>query len=153
MARSKRTPETVNRKAEHGFHLLQKYEAGIVLSGTEVKAIRDGKINMTDAFCYIKDGELWLKNMYIAEYSQGSYFNHETRRNRKLLLKADELKKLDRKMREKGFTIIPYRLYFSDRGFVKCEVALATGKKSYDKRQTIKDRDNKREMDRLRKVR
>ena len=143
--------EIKNRKAAFEYHLLDFYEAGLQLTGTEIKSIRQGEANLKDAYCSFEKGELYVLNMFIAEYKYGNQFNHETRRKRKLLLRKRELKKLDKRVREKGFSIVPYRLYFSDRGFAKLEIALAQGKKAYDKRETIKDRDNKREMDRLKK--
>jgi SsrA-binding protein len=146
-----KNPEIVHRKAEHEFFFHKKYEAGLMLRGTEVKALREGFANMNDAFCFFKDEELWVKSLYIAEYANGTIYNHEARRLRKLLLKNAELKALLRRVSEKGFTIVPYRLYFNERGFAKLEVCLAQGKKSYDKRESIKERENKRELDRFRK--
>jgi SsrA-binding protein len=143
-----KSTQIVNRKAEYEYAFIKKYEAGVMLQGTEVKALREGMANLNDAYCYIKDEELWVKNMYIAEYSQGNIYNHDARRLRKLLLRATELKALMRRVSEKGLTIVPYRIYFSERGFAKLEIALAQGKKSYDKRDSIK----KREMDRLKKI-
>lgn len=144
--------QIVNRKAEYDYHFVKKYESGVMLQGTEVKALREGMANLNDAFCYFKDEELYVKNMYIAEYSQGTIYNHEARRLRKLLLRGSELKVLLKRVSEKGYTIVPYRIYFNERGFAKLEVALAQGKKSYDKRDTIKERENKRELDRLKKI-
>jgi SsrA-binding protein len=145
--------EIVNRKAEYEFAFIKKYETGIMLHGTEVKALREGMANLNDAYCYFIHGELYVKNMYIAEYAQGTYYNHEARRLRKLLLRGSELKVLMRRVSEKGFTIVPYRIYFNERGLAKLEVCLAQGKKSFDKRASIKERENKREMDRLKKIR
>ena len=147
-----KSAQIVNRKAEYEYYFVKKYEAGVMLQGTEVKALREGMANLNDAFCYFIGEELFVKNMYVAEYSQGNIYNHEARRVRKLLLRASELKSLLKRVNEKGFTIVPYRLYFTDRGFAKLEIALAQGKKSYDKRDTIKERENKREMDRLKKI-
>lgn len=147
-----RTIEIKNRKAAFEFKFLQEYEAGIQLTGTEIKSIRAGNANLNDAFCFFKKGELFVKNMFVAEYELGTIYNHETRRLRKLLLKKTELKKLEKRVSEKGFSIVPYRLYISERGFVKLEIQLAQGKKAYDKRDSIKERDNKREMDRLKKM-
>ena len=154
MAKEKKfkNPQVTNRKAEHEYHFIKKYEAGVMLSGTEVKALREGMANLNDAYCYFKDNELYVKSMYIAEYSQGNIYNHEARRLRKLLLRGAELKALLKRVSEKGFTIVPYRLYFSERGFVKLEIALSQGKKTYDKRATMKERENKLEMSRLRKI-
>lgn len=144
--------EIVNRKAEYEYYFVKKYEAGITLQGTEVKALREGMANLNDAFCYFIGEELYVKSMYIAEYSQGNIYNHEARRLRKLLLRKPELKTLVKRVSEKGFTIVPYRIYFTERGFAKLEIALAQGKKAYDKRATIKERENKKEMDRLKKI-
>lgn len=144
--------QITNKKAEYEYYFVKKYEAGIMLQGTEVKALREAMANLNDAFCYFKDDELYVKNLYIAEYSQGNYYNHEARRLRKLLLRNAELATLKRRVSEKGFTIVPYRVYFNERGLAKLEVALAQGKKSYDKRETIKARENKRELDRLKKI-
>lgn len=145
--------EIVNRKAKFEYHFLQTYEAGLVLTGTEVKALRQGLANLNDAYCiFERDKVLVVKSMFIAEYDHGTIYNHDARRDRILLLKKTELKKLQRRVEEKGLTIVPYRLYFSERGFAKLEIALAQGKKAYDKRETMKERDNKREMDRLKKI-
>ena len=119
--------------------------------GTEIKSIREGNVNLRDAYCTFKDGNLIVKSMFIAEYSHGNINNHETRRDRRLLLRKQELKKLLKKVKEKGNTIIPYRLYINDRGFAKLEVALATGKKSHDKRNSIKEKDQKRDLARQKK--
>lgn len=119
-----------------------------MLKGTEVKSLRLGQASMSDAWCVFEGDELYLKNLHINEYEQASAFQHEVKASRKLLLKKSELKKLERRVSEKGLTIIPYRVYFSERGHVKCEIWLAQGKKEYDKRNTIKDRDTKRDMDR-----
>jgi SsrA-binding protein len=147
-----KSAEIVNRKAEYEYYFVKKYEAGIMLQGTEVKALREGMANLNDAFCYFVGEELYVKSLYVAEYSQGNIYNHEARRLRKLLLRSAELKTLLRRVSEKGFTIVPYRIYFNERGIAKLEVALAQGKKSYDKRATIKERENKKEMDRLKKI-
>lgn len=148
----KKQVHIVNRKAKHEYFFKDMYEAGLMLKGTEVKSIRLNNANLADAYCYFRDGELFVRNIYIAEYENGTYNNHEPRRERKLLLKKQELKKLFKKKEEKGMTIIPYKLYFSERGFAKLEIALAEGKKQYDKRATIKARDNKRELDRVKKM-
>ena len=144
--------EIINRKATHEFQFTGELEAGIQLTGTEVKSVRAGHANLKEAYCFFQRGELYIKNMYIAEYKFGSYNNHEPRRQRKLLLKKAELKKIGRKVKEKGFTIVPYRLYFSERGFIKIEIALAQGKRQYDKRHSIKDRENKRDLARMNKM-
>ncbi len=147
-----KSTQIVNRKAEYEYYFIKRYEAGIMLQGTEVKALREGMANLNDAFCYFIGEELFVKNMYIAEYTQGTIYNHDARRLRKLLLRGSEIKALLRRVSEKGFTIVPYRIYFSERGIAKLEIALAQGKKSFDKRDSIKERDNKREMDRLKKI-
>ncbi len=133
-----------NRKAGFNYVLLDRFEAGLVLTGSEVKSMRAGRANLTDAYAFIKGGELWLLNCHISRYDPAANNNHEPTRTRKLLLKKSELNKLIGKMKEKGLTVIPTRLYFSARGFVKCEIALAKGKQNADKRDTIK----KREVDR-----
>lgn len=154
MAEKKKTGiEIVNRRATFEFHFLDVVEAGIVLTGTEIKSIRQGNVNLRDAYCLFKNGELLIYSMFIAPYSHGNQFNHEARRTRKLLLKRSELKKLEKKVKEKGFTIVPHKLYISERGFAKVEVALAQGKKNYDKRDTIKQKDLKRDMDRIKRAR
>lgn len=150
--KKKAPPEILNRRATFEYHFLQRIEAGIALFGTEIKTYRAGNINLTDAYCLFNKGELFIHNLYIAEYENGTYSNHQPRRVRKLLLKRNELKKLERKTSEKGFTIVPYRMYLSERGFVKVEIALAQGKKAYDKRDSIKEKDNRREMDRYEKM-
>lgn len=137
-----------NRKASFEFHFLDTYVAGIALVGTEIKSIRQGKVNMQDAFCYFKEGELWLKQMHISPYLNASFYNHDSARERKLLLKKRELKKLEAKSEENGIAIIPIRLFVNDRGFAKLEIALAKGKKLYDKREDLKAKDAKRELDR-----
>lgn len=147
----KKSIEVLNRKAAHLYFITEQIEAGIKLLGTEIKSIRAGHVNMNDCYCYFKKGELYVQSMYIKEYDHGNINNHEPRRLRKLLMKRRELKKLEKKVKEKGVTLIPYRLYFNERGFVKIEVAVATGKKSADKRQSIKEKDVKREMDRAMK--
>jgi SsrA-binding protein len=145
--------EIVNRKAKFEYHFLQEFEAGVVLTGTEVKSIKIGNANLSDAYClFDKNGNLIIKSMYIGEYEHGNINNHETRRDRRLLLRKTELKKLQRKVTEKGLTIVPYKVYFSERGFIKIMVILGQGKKAFDKRDTIKDRDNKRDLDRLKKL-
>ena len=153
MAKEKRlkTVEIVNRKARFEYHFLAEYEAGIQLTGTEIKSIRAGNANLKEAYCMFKDGELFIRNMFIAEYKYGTYNNHEPRRPRKLLLKKGELKKLFRRVQEKGQTIVPYKLFISERGFAKLIIQLAQGKKSYDKRAAIKERENKRDLDRMKK--
>lgn len=148
----KKQVNITNRKAKFEYHLTEMLEAGIMLKGTELKSIRLNNVNMVDAFCYFKEGELYIANLYIAPYEQGTYNNHEPRRERKLLLKKRELKKWLKRVEEKGFTIVPYKLYFSERGHAKLEIALAQGKKAPDKRASIKERDAKRELDRIKKM-
>jgi len=145
--------EIVNRKATYEFFFRDTLEVGIMLTGTEVKSIKNGEANLKDAFCFFRKGELFIKNLFIAEFKYGNTNNHETRRLRKLLLKKVELRKWERKVKEKGFTIIPHKIYLSERGLIKLEIALGQGKKSYDKRETIKAKDNKRQMERLKKIR
>jgi SsrA-binding protein len=142
----------VNKKAKFEYQFIQSLEAGISLVGTEVKSVKAGNVSMSDAYCLFKNGELYVKSLYIAEYEMGNINNHETRRDRKLLLKKSELKKLERRVFEKGYLIVPYKLYMSDRGFIKLEIVLAQGKKSYDKRHAIKDRESKRDLDRIKKL-
>ncbi len=137
-----------NKRASFDFILLDKYVAGIQLTGTEIKSIKQGKASLSDAFCIFKKGELWIKNMHIAVYDKGTYANHEPLRLRKLLLRKKEITKLEKKIKEKGLTIIPVSIFISERGFAKLEVALAKGKKTHDKRDSIKAKDSKREMDR-----
>jgi SsrA-binding protein len=138
----------VNRRAGFEYHMVQKYTAGMVLTGTEIKSIREGHVNITDAFCFIKDGELFIRNMHISVWKQGSYYNHDPLRVRKLLLKRAELKKIKAKAIEKGFTIIATKLYLSESGYAKIEIAVAQGKKNFDKREDIKKRDISREISR-----
>ena len=144
--------EIVNRRAKYEFHFINEYEAGIMLTGTEIKSIRLGHCNLSDAYCYFDKGELWIKSMYVKEYKFGTYSNHEPRRNRKLLLKKSELRKLEKKVKERGFSIIPYRLYLSERNLVKLEIALGQGKRAFDKRNAIKERENKRDLARIKKM-
>jgi SsrA-binding protein len=143
--------EIVNRKARYEYQLLDSFEAGLVLTGTEVKAVKEGNANLSDAYCLFENGNLTLKSMFIAEYKYGTIHNHETRRDRRLLLRKTELKKMERRVTEKGMTIVPYKLYFSERGFIKIQLFLAVGKKTYDKRESIKERQNKRDLDRIKK--
>lgn len=142
----------VNKKAKFEYEFLQKYEAGISLVGTEVKSVKAGNVNLNEAYCLFVNGELYLKAMYIAEYELGNINNHETKRDRKLLLRKPELRKLERRVNEKGLSIVPYKVYLTERGFIKIEIFLAQGKKSYDKRNSIKERDTKRELDRIKKL-
>jgi SsrA-binding protein len=137
-----------NKKAYFEYSILEKYTAGIKLLGTEIKSVRESKANINDAFCTFQDDGLYVRNMHIAEYSHGSFYNHEAKRDRVLLLNKKELKKLREKGEEKGYTIVPLTLFISDRGFAKLEIGLAQGKKTFDKRETMKERDSKIEMDR-----
>lgn len=140
-----------NKKAYFEYHILDKYTAGIQLLGTEIKSIRESKANISDAFCAFIDGQLYVRNMHIAEYSHGSFYNHESKRDRILLLQKKELKKLLQRTKEKGLTIIPLYMFINDRGFAKLEIGLAQGKKEFDKRDSIKERDAKVELGRARK--
>src|SRR6266513_358375 len=137
-----------NKKAFFEFEFLEKFVAGMVLTGTEIKSIREGKANLSDGWCYFMKRDLWVKNVNITVYEKGTHYNHEPLRPRKLLLKKRELTRLETKIKERGLTIIPIRLFLSDRGFAKIEIALAKGKKIHDKRDSIKERDVKREMQR-----
>jgi SsrA-binding protein len=138
-----------NKKAYFEYYISDTYTAGIKLLGTEIKSIREGKANINDAFCAFNNKSLNVVNMHIAEYSHGSFYNHEAKRERNLLLNKKELKKLKEKSEEKGYTIVPLKLFVSDRGFAKLEIGLAQGKKIFDKRETMKERDSKIEMDRV----
>jgi len=140
-----------NKKASHDYEFLEKYVAGIKLMGTEIKSIREGKANLTDSYCLFRDGELYLKGMHIAEYWWGNLNNHDPMRERKLLLKSRELSKIGRKVRETGLTIIVIKVFINERGLAKAEIAIAKGKKEYDKRETLKRKDSERELDRIRK--
>jgi SsrA-binding protein len=144
--------EIVNRKADFEYHFIDIIEAGIMLLGTEIKSIRAGNVNLRDAYCFFRKGELYIKSLFIGEYNFGNQFNHETRRTRKLLLKRNQLRKLEKQTKERGFTIVPVRLYVTERGFAKVEIALAQGKRSYDKRHSIKERDAKRDLSRIKKM-
>lgn len=138
-----------NKRATFDYELLDTYTAGIVLTGTEIKSIRQGKASLVDTFCFFANRELWVKNMHVAEYFYGSYNNHAARRDRKLLLTKKELDKLLRTSRDPGFTIVPVRLFINEKGLAKVVVALAKGKKQYDKRQSLREKDDKREMARM----
>jgi SsrA-binding protein len=138
-----------NKKASFEYEFLETYEAGIVLKGTEIKAIRMSKASISEAYCLFDDGELWIKNMNISSYDKGSFYNHDPLSARKLLLRKTELKKLQTNSKEKGLTMIALRLFTNERGYAKVEIALARGKKLYDKRESIKSKDNEREMQRI----
>ena len=137
-----------NKRASFDYELLDTYTAGIVLTGTEIKSIRLGKASLVDTFCFFNNGELWIKNMYSAEYFYGAYNNHNARRDRKLLLTAKELQKIQRLTKEAGYSVIPTKIFINDKGLAKVVVAVAKGKKAYDKRESIKEREDKRTMDR-----
>ena len=137
---------TDNRKARHDYFIDQIFEAGLALTGTEVKSLRAGKANLQDSFCTIRDGEIFLHNCHISPYEQGNIFNVEPKRTRKILMHKEEIRKLAQKVREKGFTLVPLRLYFNDRGKVKLALALAKGKKTYDKRDDLAEKDAKRDL-------
>ena len=138
-----------NKRATFDYELIDRYTAGIVLTGTEIKSIRQGKASLVDSFCFFsRKGELWVKNMHITEYFYGSYNNHEVRRDRKLLLSKRELDKLQREIKESGYTIVPVRLFINPSGLAKVEIALARGKKQYDKRQDLREKEDRRDMER-----
>lgn len=138
-----------NRSAYHEYHIEDKYTAGIVLSGTEVKSLRAGKASFNDAYCFFHKGELWIKSLHIAEYSHGTSANHDPLQDRKLLLQKKELRKLESRIKEKGYTIVPLRIFFNEKGLAKLEIGLGKGKRLYDKRETIRQRDTEREMKRF----
>lgn len=138
-----------NKRAEFDFHIVDKYMAGIVLTGTEIKSIRVGKAGLVDTYCYIHNGEMWVKNMYVAEYERGSYNNHLPRRDRKLLLNKKEIRNLQQETKSPGFTIVPLRLFINEDGRAKLDIALCRGKKEYDKRATLKEKQDRKDMDRF----
>ncbi len=137
---------TINRKAFHDYEIIEKFEAGLILTGSEVKSLRDNRVNLKDSFVDLKNGEAFLISAHISPYPNANIFNHEPERVRKLLLNQGELKKLDKKIKAKGFTIVPLRIYFNEKGRAKIEIALAKGKRLYEKRQAIREKDIKREM-------
>ena len=141
-----------NRKTTHDYFILETYEAGIVLTGTEIKSVREGRINLRDGYAKIDSGELWLYNVHISPYERGSFYNHDPLRPRKLLLRREEIKRLLGKTKEKGLTLVPLSVYIKDNRWAKVEVALAKGKKQYDKRAAIAERDAQRAMERARRV-
>lgn len=151
MAHPKANINIKNKKASFEYELIEKFVAGMQLTGTEIKSIRSGKVSINEAYCQFYQGELFAKNIHISEYELGTINNHVPKRDRKLLLTKRELLKLERKLKESGFTIIPTRLFINDRGLAKLEIALARGKKLYDKRETLKQKDTQREMDRMMK--
>lgn len=140
-----------NRRASFDYIVAETFTAGIVLTGTEIKSIRQSKASLVDTYCTFINEELWVKNMHVAEYFYGSYNNHVARRDRKLLLERKELRKLKEAVKNPGFTIVPMRLFINEKGLAKLVIALARGKHEYDKRESIKERDDKREMDRIRR--
>ncbi len=137
-----------NRRARFDYQFLENFTAGLVLKGTEIKSIREGKAGLSDSYCYFKNGELFIKNMHISEYSEASFYTHEPLRERKLLLSRQELSKLEKKIKDQGLTIIPVRLFLNEKGLAKLEIALSKGKKVFDKRDDIKKRDIEREIGR-----
>ncbi len=152
MARNNNHNTTVNiknRKATFDYEIIETFTAGIVLTGTEIKSIRQGKCGLTDTYCMVINGEIWVKNMYIAEYSFGSYNNHTTHRDRKLLLNRKEIRHIGKDTLQPGFSIVPLRLFINERGLAKLVIAIGRGKKQFDKRQSIKEREDKRAIDRM----
>ena len=152
MKGSKASITNKNKKASHDYEFLEKFIAGIILSGTEIKSLRLGKATLSDSYCFFNNGELFIKGMHIAEYWWGNLNNHDPLRERKLLLTSRELRKIERKIKESGLTIIVIKVFINDRGLAKAEIAISKGKKEYDKRETLKRKDASREMDRMRKV-
>ena len=148
MPKAKSKIEIKNKKASFEYEFIERFTAGIVLSGTEIKSIRAGKVSLVDSYCYFSGMELYVKNMNVAEYWWGSYNRHDPRRDRKLLLTKKELRKLARSIKEKGLTVVPVKLFIADNGYAKLDIALARGKREFDKRQSIKDKDMRRERDR-----
>jgi SsrA-binding protein len=140
-----------NKRASFDFEFIETFVAGIMLTGTEIKSIRAGKASLVDAFCFFVNDELWIKGMHVSEYKLGSYYNHIEKRDRKLLLNRKELDKLDRKTKESGLTIVPTKLFLNENGYAKIVIALAKGKKTFDKRETLKSKDARRDMDRAMK--
>lgn len=137
-----------NKRADFEYFLIDKYIAGLVLTGSEIKSIREGKVNINDAYCVFQEGELWVRNVHISEYYLGTHYNHEPKRDRKLLLNKKELNKLLNKLKVQGHTIVPILLFINESGKAKLEISLAKGKKLYDKRETLKEKDLKREAER-----
>lgn len=148
MPKAKSTIEIKNRRASFDYEFIERFTAGIVLSGTEIKSIRAGKASLVDSYCYFVNGELYVRNMNVAEYWWGSYNRHDPKRDRKLLLTKRELRKLLRATREKGMTIVAVKLFISEKGYAKLDIALARGKREYDKRESIKEKDIRRERER-----
>ncbi|MCH5235721.1 MAG: SsrA-binding protein SmpB [Muribaculaceae bacterium] len=140
-----------NKKAHFNYEIGDTYTAGLVLTGTEIKSIRDGKASLSDSYCMVENGEVWVKNMHISEYFYGSYNNHSVKRDRKLLLNKKEISKIAKAADEPGYTIVPIRIFINDRGYAKLVIGIGRGKKQYDKRQSIKEREDKRNIDRIMK--
>ena len=140
-----------NKKAHFNYEIGDTFTAGLVLTGTEIKSIRDGKASLTDSYCMVENGEVWVKNMHISEYFYGSYNNHSVKRDRKLLLNKKEILKIAKAADEPGFTIVPIRIFINERGYAKLVIGIGKGKKQYDKRQSIKEREDKRNIDRFMK--
>lgn len=138
-----------NKRARFDYEITDTFTAGLVLTGTEIKSIRQGRASLADTFCYVDNGEVWVKNMHIAEYFYGSYNNHAARRERKLLLSRKEIREIEKNGKEAGFTIVPLRLFISERGYAKLVIGVGRGKKEFDKRQAIKEREDKRNMARV----
>jgi SsrA-binding protein len=138
-----------NKQASFNYELVEKFIAGIMLKGTEIKSIREGKVNLQDGYCYFNNGECFVKGINITAYAQGTHYNHEAARERKLLLKKSEISKLEAKVEEKGLTLVPTRLFINERGLAKLEIAIGRGKKTHDKRESIKEKDIKRELSRI----
>ena len=151
MAKEKPTNQITikNKRASFDYELLETFTAGLVLTGTEIKSIRLGKASLVDTFAIVEHGEVWVKNMYVAEYFFGTYNNHAPRRDRKLLLNRKEIRRLQTAAKDRGFTLVPTRLFINEHGLAKLVLAIARGKKEYDKRQSIRERDDRREMDRM----
>lgn len=147
-----KTINILNKRAKFDYEILDKYSAGIVLSGTEIKSIRLGKASITESFCEFHEGELFVINSNIEEYLYGTHYNHKTKSERKLLLNKKELKKLNKDLENKGLTIVPLRLFTNEKGLAKLEIALCRGKKNYDKRESLKEQDTKRDLDRIKKA-
>lgn len=141
-----------NRRASFDYELLEKFTAGIALYGTEIKSIRESKVSLTDSYCLMDKGELWVKGMHIAEYKLGNFYNHSALRDRKLLLTRKELKKIERMVKESGLTIVPTSMFINDKGLAKLNISIARGKKNYDKRQSLKAKEDKRQIDRALKL-
>ena len=137
-----------NKRAEHDFLLFDQYTAGLVLTGTEIKSIREGKASLVDTYCFVHRGEVWVKNMSIAHYQQGSYNNHVERRDRKLLLQSREIRKIQQTVKQPGFSIVPTLLHLNEKGLAKLDIYIARGKKEYDKRETLKEKEDRRDMSR-----